>query len=361
MGKVSELDTIGAGLYRGHNGEKLDTMMVVGTPPWHYSYNEDLVKVLEEGTKIRHTEINALAGLEWGVYQVPAQFTNRDGVVVTTGDKDKNGKIRPTHIINVRDDFDRAVGVVKSGYKVFQNTFAPEFLDSLVDTGDAFFETAGSLHGGSQVWWLMKIPNGVTVGGVPGEDLQSFILFSNSHDGSLSLTISIVTVRVVCQNTLSWALEGANRTMKVRHTKNAGIKIEEARKALELGFVYQQEMAVMGDKLINTSFSDKQFDDFLDSLLPLPEPDVEIDEDGVRTKNQFAITTATKQRDLVREVYETHPTQTPIKGTAWGAVQAVQFYSDHIAMTKTDDSRFIRLTRGNNLGSKAYKQVAALV
>ena len=29
MGKVSELDTIGAGLYRGHNGEKLDTMMVV--------------------------------------------------------------------------------------------------------------------------------------------------------------------------------------------------------------------------------------------------------------------------------------------------------------------------------------------
>lgn len=360
MGRTNALDAVGAGLQRSVDGIGLDSMMAVGVPPWHYAQNKDLVRLLDKDAKITSVKVNKAAGLDWEVGQTPI-YIPMTGLVPgyeMVGDVLEAGQAaKPSFLANVRSDNNRVVGVVRPGYKVFQNAEAPLFLDSLVDDGSALYETAGSLHGGSQVWWLMRIPNGVTVGGQKGEELNSFILFQNTHDGSLSWTISIVTIRVVCQNTLAWALDKAQRTMKVRHTKNAGVRIEEARRALEIGFVYQEEMAKVGDQLLNTKFTDKQFNDFLNSLIPLPEPNAE---DG-KVKNQFAITQATKQRDALTEVYANHPTQVDIKGTAWGVVQAAQFYADHVAFTKTAESRFVRLTKGQNIGSKAFTQMKELV
>ncbi len=381
MGKVNELDQSGAGMLRGIDGEALDSMVAVGQAPWHYSYNEDMVRLHKEGTKITSKQINEAAGLTWNVYQTPAYIyvnggreapIGADGFVTEpdlsdnfklVGTQREQGK-RPTpdYYLNVRDDIHRVVGVVKKRYRIFQNAEAPVFLDNLVDSGEALYETAGSLHGGSQAWWLMKLPEGVTIAGDPREKIETYILLTNSHDGSTSIVVAVVPIRVVCQNTLAWALRSAPRSMKVRHTESAKDQFMEARRTLEIGFNYQVELARIGDEMANTSFSDEEFQGFLDSLVPTPEP---VTKDN-KVTNQRGITMAKNTKGLITSVYYNNETQTNIEGTLWGAVQACQFYSDHMSISRnTDDSsaeenRFKRLTSGVNLGANLGADAFAL-
>lgn len=378
MGKVNELDQSGAGMLRGIDGETLDSMVAVGQAPWHYSYNEDMIALKEEGTKITSKEINEAAGLTWNVYQTPAYIhigeepkilvngfavegygsgNREDDGFKLVGTQREQGKAPvPDYWLNVRDDLHRVIGVVKKRYRLFQNVEAPIFLDNLVDSGEALYETAGSLHGGSQVWWLMKLPEGVNIGGDPREKIETYILLTNSHDGSTSIVVAVVTIRVVCQNTLAWALRAAPRSMKVRHTESAKDQFMEARRTLEIGFNYQAELARIGDEMANTSFSDEEFNAFLDSLVPTPEPVVKDN----KVTNQRGITMAKNTKGLITSVYYNNETQTNIEGTLWGAVQACQFYSDHMSISRnTDDSsadenRFKRLTSGVNLGADAF-------
>jgi phage/plasmid-like protein (TIGR03299 family) len=248
------------------------------------------------------------------------------------------------------------IGVVKRRYRVFQNAEAPLFLDNLVDSGDALYETAGSLHGGSQVWWLMKLPEGVNIAGDPREQLQTYLLLTNSHDGSTSIVVAAVTIRAVCQNTLAWSLRDAIRTMKIKHTESAKEQFIEARRTLELGFTYQHELASIGDQMLNTPITDQQLQNFLDSLIPTPKP---IRKDG-RITNQRGITMAENTKSLISSIYHQNDAQAHLEGTLWGAVQAVQYYSDHLSINRNtddataDENRFKRLTSGANLGSRGF-------
>lgn len=374
MMKERDLDDCGAGMLRASNGEALDSMMAVGKSPWHYSYNEDMIRLHNEGTKITSKQVNEAAGLDWNVYQTPAFIypgalaeakIDMDGYVIESdishafklvGTQRVEGEAPvPDYYLNVRDDIHRVVGVVKKRYRIFQNAEAPIFLDNLVDSGDATYETAGSLHGGSEAWWLMKLPEGITIAGDPRERIETYILLTNSHDGSTSIVVAVVPIRVVCQNTLAWALRSAVRSMKVKHTESAKDQFMEARRTLEIGFTYQAELAKIGDELANTSFTDAEFQAFLDSLVPTPEAVVKDN----RVTNQRGITMALNTKATIRRIYHEHSTQTHLVGTLWGALQACQYYSDHLSISRTTDdasaeeNRFKRLTLGQTLGSRA--------
>lgn len=373
MGKVTQLDKSGAGMLRAANGDALDSMLDVGNkPPWHYAVNKDMIRH-KKGALITSKEVNKAAGIDWNVYQTAPYIhvgvepvIGLDGFVTDpdvgqgfklVGTQREQGKVPvPDYYLNVRDDIHRVIGIVKKRYRIFQNVEAPIFLDNLVDSGDATYETAGSLHGGSQVWWLMKMPEGVAVGGDKNEKVETYILLTNSHDGSTSIVVAIVTIRVVCQNTLAWSLSNALRTMKIRHTESAKEQFIEARRTLDLAFTYQAELAEMGDKMLHIPVSEAQFKKFLDTLVPTPEP---IIKDG-KTTNQRGVTMAENTKGGITQIYFHNETQKNIEGTLWGAVQAVQFYADHLSISRnTDDSsadenRFKRLTSGQNLGSEAF-------
>jgi phage/plasmid-like protein (TIGR03299 family) len=377
--KKHELDQNGAGLHRSVGGVGVDSMLAVGTAPWHYAHNADLVRLFEADARVRSAEVNAAAGIDWGVYQTPAFVYLGDHAALRVDasghalnavpssfklvgtQRKKDEAPVPDYYLNVRDDIDRVVGIVRKRYRVFQNLEAPRFLDNLVDSGDATYETAGSLHGGSQVWWLMKLPEGVSVAGDPREKLETYLLLTNSHDGSTSIVVAVVTIRVVCQNTLAWSLNKALRTMKVRHTESAKEQFMEARRSLDLGFTYQAELAEVADRMVHTAFSEGEFQTFLNSLVPTPKP---IAKDG-RVTNQRGMTMAQNTKASISRIYHDHPSQQAIAGTLWGAVQAVQFHSDHRTISRnTDDStpeenRFKRLTTTANLGGEGFAKALA--
>jgi Domain of unknown function (DUF932) len=107
------------------------------------------------------------------------------------------------------------LGVVGDRYRIVQNDEAFQFVDQLIGSA-MHFETAGRLHGGRQVWVLARLPEHIEVGGDP---VRCYVLLLNSHDGTTAVVAASTPVRVVCQNTLNWALTRAHQRYSIRHTE----------------------------------------------------------------------------------------------------------------------------------------------
>lgn len=180
-------------------------------------------------------------------------------------------------------------------------------------------EAAGSLDGGRKVWILAHMAEDMQIA---GEDIYRYVLFTNAHDGRGSVSASMTDVRVVCQNTLVWALQGAkanNRIHRVRHTTKAVARLAEAKAILGLRDLRSEELARQGEWLVGQTMSDKQFDKFLEKLMPIPE------EQG----DKPAGTMMRERRSRVRTLYREADNLNNIRGTKWGALNAAVEYSDY--------------------------------
>jgi len=263
----------------------------------------------------------------------------------------------------VRDDTQQVLGVVKKRYRILQNDSGPQLLDELVAAGDALYETAGSLHGGSQVWWLLKLPEETALSGDLREQLQTSILLCNSHDGSIATTITTIVLRKINQTTLTWPLPNTPFTNRTKHCNTSTTRTLAAHEALNRANNYTSELRTAAEQMLERKINDGQFTAFLNQLVPTPRAKITND----RALNQRGITMADNTKGQITQIYHHNPTQTHVHGTLWGALQAVQYYSDHLATNRNtddasaDENRFKRLTSGKTLGSQAFAQALALV
>ena len=196
-----------------HNGRA--SMMYVGDAPWHKLG----VKLPKLATSAEAIEA---AGLDYEVHkkQLFCKPNGRHLVEV------------PRSFCTVRRDTEAVLGIVGDRYTVLQNEDAFTFFDSLVGTGEAIFETAGALGQGESIWLLAKLPGYIRVG--RNDEVKKYLLLTNSHDGKSMVRAKLTPVRVVCNNTLSAALEGAEQEVRIRHTPSAVDRLEEAHKILGL-------------------------------------------------------------------------------------------------------------------------------
>ena len=122
------------------------------------------------------------------------------------------------HRAAVRNDNGYVLGVHGPNWTPLQNGELLEKFRPLYDQGKIVFETAGTLNRGKKVWVLAKIvddPQEV----VKGDPVCKFLMLANGHDGSLAATVGFTPIRVVCANTLAWAIEGGDsRLVRVIHT-----------------------------------------------------------------------------------------------------------------------------------------------
>jgi hypothetical protein len=75
-------------------------------------------------------------------------------------------------------------------------------------------------------------------------------------------------VRVVCQNTLSFALEGAPRVHTVSHVGDVTGRLHEARRVLELTVDYYRQFAALGDRLALQPIGERGLARILSELYP---------------------------------------------------------------------------------------------
>ncbi len=254
-------------------------------------------------------EMAEAGGLNWGVSKIKMALAEGPHA----------GNVFDERFATVRDSDGFWLGVVGRNYQIFQNREAFQFGDNLVDSGEAKWETAGSLNNGRVVFMSMELNHLDLLldGEHPDGAIKTYLLLSNAHDGSRAIEADITKVRVVCQNTLNLAVGGATRRFKIRHSGSVDGKIEAARKALGVAFTYDKAFEAAAVRLMDKRLIDEQVQDIFRKVWPV---DVEEISEG---------RLETHASTLAYETYKTADNLDPIRGTAWGALNAVAEFVDH--------------------------------
>lgn len=275
----------------------VETMMYVREKPWHGL-----------GTMVMEAPTSAdalhLAGLDWTVDQTPV-YT--DAGIEITGYK-----------ANRRNSDNAILGIVSDRYKIVQNTEAFEFTDALIgetENGVVKYETAGSLCGGKRVWLLAKMPTQKIL----DDDVEPYMFFSNTHDGSGAIKVGITPVRIVCNNTLNIALNTAKRQWSTKHIGNMQSKLEEAKLCLQLADKYMKGLNEEADRFANATLYKEQIDEIFNEMFPIDDDTTE------RKKNNI--------NEFKNEYYMCYlrPDIAQFMNTAWGAVNAMSDVVTHSA------------------------------
>jgi phage/plasmid-like protein (TIGR03299 family) len=303
---------------------EVETMFSARQTPWH-----GLGTVTEDVLTARDAIVTA--GLDWQV-EPRALWT-------ATADKKSKLRIEGKKAI-VRSSDDSVLGLVSDRYQPFQNVEAFEFADSLVDSGEAKYETAGSLRHGKVIFLTMKLPQEVMVAGEDKHEL--YIVLRTSHDGTKAIQVAVTPIRVVCMNTMTMAMKSAKHKWAMQHTQKLSGKLIEARDTLKLSFKYVDEFVQLGTKMASTKITDDRFHDIISDLLP----------ERPRTDEVL---------EQIMDLYRTSNTN-GYYGTAWGGLNAFTEYFDHGRDTRSEEAVFNNIMDGSIAGwrNKLAKQLQSI-
>lgn len=334
----------------------VETAAYANTPAWH---REGIVLDTDGALGMSVPVALDKSGLNWTVRKVPIFGSVKYKVNEKTKQLEPVGGeyevIEGRHGVQ-RESDGKMLGVVGSTWQPVQNHEGFELIEDFMQGDTAYIEAAGALDGGRKVWILAHMAEDMQIA---GEDIFRYVLFTNGHDGRTSVTAAMTDVRVVCQNTLTWALESATRVHRVRHTTKATARLAEAKAILGLRDLRSEELAKQGEWLVSQEMSDKQFDKFLSQLMPIPE----------EQEGKPAETMIRDRQAKVRHIYKEADNLNNIRGTRWGALNAVVEYSDYarsfrddgtqlkaqfgVTSTKIKDDAVVLLTAGAPKGIKA--------
>ena len=219
--------------------------------------------------------------------------------------------------VNGNPIFDNSVlGVVSDRYQIVQNAEAFEFTDHLIDADEITYETAGSLRNGKQIWLLGKMPETKIL----GDNVDPYICFTNTFDGSGAIKVCLTPIRVVCNNTLNLALSRASRSWSTKHMGDMAGKLMEAKETLMLANNYMSMLDIEADKYANTAISDDEIQKVISEIFP-----VDVNNDSQRKINNV--------QQLTDTFYTCYymPDIAQYKNTQWGVINAMADMVGHMA------------------------------
>jgi phage/plasmid-like protein (TIGR03299 family) len=242
-----------------HEITSTDNIVLHREKAWH-----GLGTVVEEAPTTE--EALQLANMDWNVNQTMGV---RGGT--SNGDTFHSDK----WVLNVRSDTSEVLGCVSENFSPIQNTELATFCEELSMDSVVKVESAGSLLGGRKVWFLLKTDS-FNVG--PNDDpVTPYILVANAHDGSLSFTGMTTSVRVVCNNTLSWAMQGSGKVFSYRHTSKLHSRLPAAKIAMRKALVGKQDFVDACNHLRNVTMTGEQVQAFfLDMYAKVVDPIVKM-------------------------------------------------------------------------------------
>lgn len=276
-------------------------MGFVGEPPWH-----GLGSRVDSGVSARG--MLRAANLDWLVEKGPPPGVLR-------GNEQGRYMIWREPVGSEMD----CVGLafVGEAYEPVQNAQAFEFFDPFVEQNWVEFHTAGALGKGERVWVLARLKDRMVVG--PDDEVDRFLLLSNSHDGSEPVTVRLTPIRVVCQNTLSLAFGQSKAVAFARHTRRvreklASIAEDQFQSMVDRAF---HEASKTFGAMARHCIGESDIVGYLEAVLG-------------RTENQREQRREPERWGFVREILEDR-TLTPVAtgGTLWALYNAVIAFEDY--------------------------------
>lgn len=277
------------------------SMVFVGEVPWHGLGTEipaDLTpdQVLEK------------AGLDWTVSKEKC-FVRLDDKMVDAG---------ITALVRSSDN--KILTHVRDRWEPVQNSEAFQFFHEYVMAGDMEMHTAGSLKGGNVVWALAKVKESFELKTPQGTDIvDSHLLFTNPHKFGQSIDVRFTPIRVVCNNTLTMALNESNSQMvKVNHSRR--FDAEKVKETLGIANRYLNQYKDIAEFLASKRYSKTSLIEYFNEVFPK----IGGEEDDTSRNSELAFSLVDKQ-----------PGAEFAAGSWWQAYNAVTYMTDHVVGRST--------------------------
>lgn len=303
-----------------------------GDVPWH-GYGD----VIGENDSLE--TIRKKAGLDWEVKATQSQY-QVDGETLDFDNR----------VILYRSDNKKALSQVSaSNYKVRQPAEILEFFRELTTANEFQIEVAGALHEGRKVWALASRKD--SVGSIGKDYIKPYILLVDSYDGTHATTARWTSVRVVCQNTLSFSAVDKATQVKQKHSQHFDIdRMHDGLGEFDEGFkAYMESLRAMS----KVKFTDKMMERFFARIYaPDAFEDVDSWRGGKMDYDKVSTNKKNNIADLLNLVSDNPGGYLPsASGTLYGALQTVTYFQDHEARTK-GDKRWESATIGNGNRTK---------
>ena len=272
---------------------------------------------------------------------------------------------------SVRTDNYTSFGIVGSEYGFYQNRDAFNWVD-LFCSGEVgttpVIVCAGCTNDGGRVFITAKFPTPVSIEGVDDE-IEFYVVFSTSHDGSGSVRAIITPIRVACNNALNIALSSSYGKISWRHTNNIynrldltlGNNARHAYDTLNLCKKYQEEFTAKVNAFARKSLSDQQIENVLVNTLLSEAGRAGYAASGINSEDISTI-----GRNTIENVMNSIHSgigQDIIsnKNSAWAVLNGITTYFQNNVSYKSDAKKFNDVLIGNvaNRLQTAYKYIDA--
>jgi len=262
------------------------------------------------------------AGVDWTVEKIPS-FVHHNGEQIATGME-----------ALVRSTDSKVLTQVGGNWNPVQNEQAFEFFNDYCSAGDMEMSSAGSLKDGKMVYALAKVKESFDILG--GDQVDSYLLFSNPHEYGKSIDIRFTPVRVTCMNSLALALNRTSvNSTKINHRK--AFDAEQVKVTMGLAHEKFDQYKVMAELLSKRQFTAATLIQYYNSLFPSQSPAAE-----VKTYNDLA-----PNAKKAFELLETQPGAEYGRGSWWQAFNSVTYLTDH-QLGRTADGRMTSAWFGAN-------------
>ena len=289
-------------------------MAFAGETPWH-----GLGK--EVPADLTPAQMLKAAGLDWTVEKIQAYVTI-DGKRVAI---DKQALVRS------RDN--KILDIVSDEWNPVQNQEAFDFFNDFVMAGDMQMNTAGALRGGQIVWGLARVNESFEV--TKNDVIHSNLLFSNFHRFGFATDVRFTPIRVVCDNTLTMALNSkVERMVKITH--RTAFDPENVKVMLGVAKDKFGKYKDMAQFLASKMYNEDSMSEYFTRVFP---------KSGTKSK------APSRNATLAMNVVEMQPGFEYSPGSFWSLFNTVTYMTDHL-MGRSADTRLTSSWYGFNRNVK---------
>jgi phage/plasmid-like protein (TIGR03299 family) len=256
------------------------------------------------------------AGMTWMAKESPILFNNGNDMPTVFPDKKAL----------FRSDTNFPLSIVGKDYKIVQPGEILDFFDELLQRHDMKMDTAGCLFSGKRFFASAKLGDDIEI--ISGDKIKGHLLLTTSLDGTLATTGKVVSTRVVCNNTLTMALNESSKNMvKVSHAT----EFDATSAKIDLGLIEETRGTFIENmrKLASASCTDSDALKFYQDMYY--NKDVAADEQHGSIEKK------------VREMFNSYLNGAGAnfhRGSLYGVLQGVTDYHTHSVKSRTDSAKF---------------------
>lgn len=223
----------------------------------------------------------------------------------------------------IRETDNQLIDIVSDDWQIVQNKEAFDFFHEFVMAGDMQMHTAGSISDGQIIWALAKINDSFEL--FKGDVVDSYLLFTNFHKYGFSTDIRFTPIRVVCNNTLTLALNNkGDRVVKISHRKkfNPG----EAKEILGIATDKLKKYKEMAEFLGSRRAKNEDIVTYFKRIFP-----------HSRAKTDPTFNEPSTNASHAMQILNSQPGSEYAAGSWWQPFNSVTFMTDHIIGRTTEN------------------------